>query len=143
MNKITTFLLAHYGASKNNNSASLVRKWIIDNIQSANSDNWHTFQWCAVVLIEALKSTNYEGILPNCWVDSWLHFGTQIDINKCQLGDIIIIGDHTKRTHISTFIRYSSDFSTIYCLGGNQNDCIQISNYDIRGVYKVIRFNNL
>ena len=143
MNKITEFLLAHYGAGKKNNSAYLIKKWILNNVHSATIDNWHTFQWCAVVLIEALRLTNYEGILPNAWVDSWLNVGSKIEINKAELGDIVIIGDNLKRTHITTFIRYSTDLQSVYCLGGNQNETICIANFDIRGVYKIIRIPNL
>ena len=143
MHKLTKFLLAHYGMSTTNNSSKLLQEWILLHVRQATINNWRSFAWCSVVLIEALKSTNYQGILPDAWVDSWLHFGNKVEINKCQLGDVIIIGDNLKRTHVTTFVRYSTDGLLVYCLGGNQGGALQITAFDIRLVYKVIRFDNL
>ena len=143
MNKLTIFLLNHLGMTNTNNSAPILQSWIIINVPTATINNWRSIQWCAVVLIEALKSTNYEGILPNAWVDSWLNIGDKIDKNKMRMGDVIIFGDNVKRTHVSTFIRYSTNGLQVAALGGNQGGALQITWFDMRDVYAVRRIDNL
>lgn len=133
----------NYGIKHNNSGALILKKWILDNVQGANESNYKSYPWCAVAMIEAIKSTNYQGAIPNAWVDTWLNFGTSIDKNKAEMGDIIIIGSTDYRTHITTFVRYSTDFKYAYCLGGNQGSTIQVQIFDLRDVYSIRRVNNL
>lgn len=84
--------------------------------------------WCAAFANWVLKEScyNYTGKLN---ARSFLKLGEEID--KPELGDIVVFWRVKKndwRGHVGFYINEDSD--SVYCLGGNQSNSVNIRPYD-------------
>ncbi|WP_010520470.1 TIGR02594 family protein [Aquimarina agarivorans] len=72
---------------------------------------------------------------------SWLKVGSETQ--KPSLGDIVVFWRESKQSwkgHVGFFIGYSQDKRYIYCLGGNQNNQVNIKAYPS---YRLLGFRKL
>ena len=85
--------------------------------------------WCsAYANWVALKSGKEHSGKLNA--RSWLKVGEQITIPE--RGDVVVFWRERKSSwkgHVGFFISYSADRKYIYCLGGNQNNQVNIKAY--------------
>lgn len=72
---------------------------------------------------------------------SWLKVGKEI--NEPATGDVVVFWRSKRNSwkgHVAFFIGYSEDKKYIYCLGGNQNNQINIKAYP---AYRLLGFREL
>ncbi|WP_010182442.1 TIGR02594 family protein [Aquimarina agarilytica] len=84
----------------------------------------------------------------NCFVHSgeltarsWANIGTTV--NNPSIGDIVIFWRESLQSwkgHVGFYIGYSEDRKWIYCLGGNQNNQVNIKAYPS---YRLLGFRRL
>lgn len=96
--------------------------------------------WCsAFVNWVALKANKEQsGALT---ARSWLKVGTPTRTPK--LGDVVVFWRSSKQSwkgHVGFFVGYSQDKQYIYCLGGNQNNQVNIKAYP---AYRLLGFRTL
>ena len=96
--------------------------------------------WCsAFVNWVAIKSEKKRsGLLT---ARSWMKVGKEVETPN--LGDVVVFWRERKSSwkgHVGFFIGYSQDKKTIYCLGGNQNNQVNIKGYPS---YRVLGFRTL
>ncbi|MHA7058474.1 TIGR02594 family protein [Aquimarina sp. M1] len=96
--------------------------------------------WCSAftnwVALECGKEMSHQ-----LTARSWLKVGTEIE--KPAIGDIVVFWRSKKNSwkgHVAFFIGYSEDKKYIYCLGGNQNNQVNIKAYP---VYRLLGFRQL
>lgn len=85
--------------------------------------------WCsAFVNWVALKANKSQS--GKLTARSWLKVGTPTEYPE--LGDVVVFWRESKKSwkgHVGFFIGYSQDKKHIYCLGGNQNNQVNIKAY--------------
>lgn len=96
--------------------------------------------WCsAFVNWVALKACKERS--GKLTARSWLKIG--ITTNQPTLGDVVVFWRESKQSwkgHVGFFIGYSKDKKHIYCLGGNQNNQVNIKSYP---TYRLLGFRKL
>lgn len=92
--------------------------------------------WCGMSLATALHSCDYSIPYSAAWAPVWDHYGTKIDWKKngIPLAAIVRIRHVGGGAHVTTADRTHAPGETILdALGGNQQDAIRVSRFDIRG----------
>lgn len=136
---LTEIFMRYYGVARWNSGADNINRLINAYNQNATLKIPLSSEWCAVAMVQFCKFLNYDIGEANCWVGTWQNLGTTININEAQMGDIVLIGNSANQSHITTFVRLSNDKTHVYCLGGNQNDQINISPFIVSSIFKIIR----
>lgn len=85
--------------------------------------------WCSAYInwVAKTQGFSYSGELT---ARSWLEVGTSVE--NPSLGDIVVFwrtSPSSWKGHVGFFIGYSEDCKWIYCLGGNQNNQVNIKAY--------------
>lgn len=97
--------------------------------------------WCSAFMNWVAKKSGleYTGKLN---ARSWLNIGEEIETP--QMGDIVIFWRNDPNSwqgHVSIYIKEQSGY--IFCLGGNQNNQVQISAYPKSRVLGYRRLNKI
>ena len=140
MNKTISIGLSQYGVTE---TLGELHNNIILNYFKEIGLAWVTTDetaWCsAFANWVALKSCKEQsGALT---ARSWLKVGSKTTAPK--QGDIVVFwrdNKHSWKGHVGFFIRYSQDKKHIYCLGGNQNNQVNIKPYPS---YRLLGFRKL
>ena len=127
MNDLLITALSQYGikeisGEKDNNSILTYFKecghqWVKDDETA----------WCSAFVNWCAKITGYE-YTKELNAKSWLEVGEEI--KNPVMGDIVVFWRITKNSgygHVAIYINKVND--EIYCLGGNQNNMVNISSY--------------
>ncbi len=96
--------------------------------------------WCSAFANWVAKTSNksYSGALI---ARSWLDVG--IPTHEPTIGDVVIFWRESKKSwkgHVGFFMGYSEDRKYIYCLGGNQNNQVNIKPYP---TFRLLGFRTL
>ena len=97
--------------------------------------------WCGIFMIWAAKQVGLERA-ETLDARSWLDVGLKID--EPQLGDIVILwreAIHSWKGHVGVYINHNK--TSVYLLGGNQNNSVCIRPYLIDRVLGYRRLRNL
>lgn len=140
MNTLINTALSQYGVTE---TLGKVHNQIILNYFKEIGHQWISSDetaWCsAFVNWVALKSEKQRsGILT---ARSWLKVGTEA--KKPTIGNVVVFWRESKQSwkgHVGFFIGYSQDKKYIYCLGGNQNNQVNIKAYPS---YRLLGFRTL
>lgn len=96
--------------------------------------------WCsAYANWVALKSNKQRS--GKLTARSWLKVGTKTTLPK--IGDVVVFWRERKSSwkgHVGFFVGFSQDKKHIYCLGGNQNNQVNIKSYP---VYRLLGYRSL
>lgn len=131
MCEIINIALSQYGVTEtigNRHNATILgyfkdigHRWIITDETA----------WCsAFVNWVALKAKKQRS--GKLTARSWLRVG--IKTKQPVIGDIVVFWRGSKQSwkgHVGFFIGYSEDKTQIYCLGGNQNNQVNIKTYPV------------
>ena len=96
--------------------------------------------WCSAFMNWVALKANKErsGKLT---ARSWLAAG--IKTNDPKIGDVVVFWRGSKNSwkgHVGLFIGFSEDKKKIFCLGGNQNNQVNIQSYPS---YRLLEFRKL
>ena len=96
--------------------------------------------WCsAFVNWVALKANKQQSSALTA--RSWLKVGESVQSPK--IGDVVVFWRESKKSwkgHVGFFVGYSQNKNYIYCLGGNQNNQVNIKAYP---TYRLLEFRTL
>lgn len=73
---------------------------------------------------------------------SWVHIGTQVE--DPIPGDIVVFWRehvHSWKGHVGIFMGFNADGTQVFCLGGNQNNEVNIREYDVEKVLSYRRID--
>jgi len=140
MNKTIDIALSQYGVRE---TLGHKHTQIILNYFNETGSTWvrsDETAWCsAFANWVALKSgKEMSGKLD---ARSWLEVGEKTDTPE--IGDVVVFWREKKMSwkgHVGFFIGFSQDKKHIYCLGGNQNNQVNIKAYP---VYRLLGFRVL
>lgn len=140
MNTLITIALSQYGITE---KVGRLHNPVIVNYFKEIEQQWvkdDETAWCsAFVNWVALKANKQGSAKLNA--RSWLTVGKKVV--KPSVGDVVVFWRESKNSwkgHVGFFIGYSEDQTKIYCLGGNQNNQVNIKAYP---VYRLLGFRRL
>lgn len=139
MKDMLIYALSFYGTKEI--AGSKHNKIILDMFAEsgfANIKNDET-AWCSAFIIHCAKYCGYE-YTGSLLARSWLDAGKVV--KDCVAGDIVIMwrdDPFSKKGHVGIFINRVDD--DIYVLGGNQNNCVNITAYPVTRVLGYRRLN--
>ncbi|MFC4635683.1 TIGR02594 family protein [Dokdonia ponticola] len=140
MNTLITIALSQYGTTE---KVGRLHNPIIVNYFKEIGSTWvkdDETAWCsAFVNWVALKARKKASGKLNA--RSWLSVGNKV--TKPSVGDVVVFWREAKNSwkgHVGFFIGYSEDRTKIYCLGGNQNNQVNIKAYPS---YRLLGFRRL
>jgi len=128
MNPVLEIALQEYGVKEipgpvhNNRIVQYAKE-----VGMSSIDNDET-SWCSVFVNWCAFRAGYE-YTRSASARSWLSIGEEIYIPR--LGDIVVFWRESLSSwkgHVGIFIAQNEN--TVFCLGGNQGDKVQISEYD-------------
>jgi uncharacterized protein (TIGR02594 family) len=93
--------------------------------------------WCAAFVNYVLEESGYIGETVNPlavenWNGTWREWKNGYEINRPSYGAIVTFGDK----HMGFVVGLSDDGTKLIVLGGNQNDEVNVSEYDIKDDFK-------
>ncbi len=93
--------------------------------------------WCAAFVNYVLEESGYIGETVNPlavenWNGTWREWENGYEINRPSYGAIVTFGDK----HMGFVVGLSDDGTKLIVLGGNQNDEVNVSEYDIKDDFK-------
>lgn len=96
--------------------------------------------WCAAFVGAMLHRAGLKGT-DSLAARSYLKWGTAVDIDDAQEGDICIFerGNSGWQGHVTFFVRQEKRSGRIVCLGGNQQDAVNLSRYSVTSLLGVRR----
>ncbi|MFC4633505.1 TIGR02594 family protein [Dokdonia ponticola] len=140
MNTLIDIALSQYGITE---KVGRLHNSIIVNYFKEIGSTWvkdDETAWCsAFANWVALKARKKASGKLNA--RSWLNVGNKV--TKPVVGDVVVFWREAKTSwkgHVGFFIGYSEDRTKIYCLGGNQNNQVNIKAYP---AYRLLGFRRL
>ncbi|WP_299213720.1 TIGR02594 family protein [uncultured Dokdonia sp.] len=140
MNTLITIALSQYGITEKvgrlhspaivNYFKEIGHQWVKDDETA----------WCSAFANWVALKANKQGS-AKLNARSWLDVGKKVITPT--VGDVVVFWRESKNSwkgHVGFFIGYSEDRTKIYCLGGNQNNQINIKAYP---VYRLLGFRRL
>jgi uncharacterized protein (TIGR02594 family) len=104
--------------------------------------------WCAAFVDHVLTNLGQAPLQTKDRYDrirakQYLNYGDPVsDASKAKAGDLVVLKTR-EGFHVSFFTSISQDGKTIKALGGNQDNKVQVSEYDISQVRGIRRIGNL
>ena len=104
--------------------------------------------WCAAFVDHVLTNLGQAPLQTKDRYDrirakQYLNYGNPVsDASKAKAGDLVVLKT-SEGFHVSFFTSISQDGKTIKALGGNQDNKVQVSEYDISQVRGIRRIGNL
>lgn len=83
--------------------------------------------WCSAMANYIMKKSGFPGT-NSAMALSWRDYGKPVAPNQIRFGDILVADYHNGHGHV-TFFDHWVDQVYMACLGGNQSNNFQISNY--------------
>jgi len=125
--KMLTTALKYYGEKEEKGSQTnwLILKWVKRYIPSVKDDG--DYAWCSIFINEIAKECNLE-YTDSALARSWLNVGEEVE--EPEMGNVVILWRDSKDSqwgHVGLYVK--EDSSSIYVLGGNQNNQISIAKY--------------
>ena len=125
--KMLTTALKYYGEKEYSGSQTnwLILKWVKRYIPSVKDDG--DYAWCSIFINEIAKECNLE-YTDSALARSWLNVGEEVE--EPEMGNVVILWRDSKDSqwgHVGLYVK--EDSSSIYVLGGNQNNQISIAKY--------------
>ncbi len=91
--------------------------------------------WCGTALGKAMGKAGIKPPDAASWAGNWRNKEWGQDIRPTaaglNVGDIYHIKYHDNKGHVATVVGVSKDGTQVFCLGGNQNDGVNISAHPI------------
>jgi uncharacterized protein (TIGR02594 family) len=87
--------------------------------------------WCACWINFCERESGHPGN-GHLNAQSFKTYGTKVDPDDAKEGDILVFhfpSDSDWQGHVTYFVKYNDDSNTVTCLGGNQHDSVNESNY--------------
>lgn len=109
----------------------LSKGWKYTNVPSYDTIVGGKYAWCGMSLATALAKNGYKYPEYAEAAYSYVDYGT-----KCELkpGAIVVIQHANKNHHVTTFVEWADQSSSMAkFLGGNQDDAIEVKDYDVSG----------
>ena len=138
--KLLSIALSQYGVTE---KSGTTHNPIVLNYFHKIGHQWVTTDetaWCSAFMNwVALKANAQKSEKLNA--KSWLKIGISTD--SPQAGDVVIFWREKKNSwkgHVGLYINHSEDGKSIYCLGGNQNNQVNIKTYP---TYRLLGFRRL
>lgn len=125
--KLLKTALKYYGEKEEKGSQTnwLILKWVKRYIPSVKDDG--DYAWCSIFINEIAKECNLE-YTDSALARSWLNVGEEVE--EPEMGNVVILWRDSKDSqwgHVGLYVK--EDSSSIYVLGGNQNNQISIAKY--------------
>jgi uncharacterized protein (TIGR02594 family) len=120
------WMRSHLLWSEENHDSQLASFWKYTN-HKANTCVGRENAWCSMMANAALIETGFKGTRDAAAL-SFKNYGT--DAGGLVPGCIVVI-EHQDGSHHVTFLDHIVDLQTIACLGGNQQNAVRISDYDV------------
>ncbi len=130
--KILTELLKLYGtaevggAKSNPDLIAILRK----HYKQATDDS--TTAWCGIMMAEAFTRAGESDLVPDLFMAarSWLSLPNPVELDKAELGDIVIFWRGTPEGwsgHVAVYVNQIGE--NVFVCGGNQGDRVSIAPY--------------
>jgi hypothetical protein len=118
------------GWTEFDHTKELAAGWKWTQVKSYKTVIGSAYAWCAMSLNTALEENGLHGTM-SAGAASFEHYGQRCDF---KLGAILPIRHASGRHHVTIFIKWKNEKKKLaYCLGGNQNNAINISIYNLSG----------
>jgi uncharacterized protein (TIGR02594 family) len=142
MDDLLKIALMQYGIKEiigTNHNKTIVSYFNETGFDQINNDET---PWCSAFLNWCAMKSNYQRT-NNLLARSWLEIGAIIDIKNIQIGDIIILkrGNKSWQGHVGVYI--SQDLNSIWILGGNQANMVNITAYPKSKILGIRRLTKL
>ena len=87
--------------------------------------------WCSIFMNWVAETAGYEASEQQN-ARSWLNVGRPVETPVP--GDVVVFWRESRdswKGHVGVYVGHSQDGSQVHCLGGNQDDRVDISAYDV------------
>jgi len=98
--------------------------------------------WCSIFANWVALQANLP-MSNSAMARSWLRVGRKTSFPKP--GDVVVFwrrSIYSYKGHVSFFVGYTKDNQSIYCIGGNQSDEVNITKYPLNRVLEFRRIDN-
>ena len=142
MNKLLEAALTQYGIKEivgTGHNATIISYFHEIGFEKINEDET---PWCSAFVNWCALKAGFERTLK-LNARSWLEIGEEINPDFAQLGDVVIFkrGTSDWKGHVGIYI--NQDLNSIYVLGGNQGNMVNISPYPKSKLLGVRRLKNV
>ena len=142
MNKLLEIALTQYGIKEivgTDHNAAIVSYFHDIGFEQINDDET---PWCSAFVNWCALKAGFERT-SKLNAQSWLEVGEEINTDFAQLGDIVILkrGLEPWQGHVGFYI--NQDLNTVYVLGGNQSNMVNIFPYAKSRILGIRRLRNV
>ncbi|MDH4127105.1 MAG: TIGR02594 family protein [Spirochaetota bacterium] len=142
MNKLLEIALTQYGIKEiagTNHNVTIVSYF--NEIGFKQIDNDET-PWCSAFINWCAMKSGFERT-SKLNARSWLDIGYEINMDSVQLGDVVILkrGNQAWQGHVGIYI--NQDLNSIWILGGNQTNMVNIISYPKSKILGIRRLNKI
>ena len=85
--------------------------------------------WCGCIMGLWFKEIGLAGLRPKAWyrAANWATVGKEVKLSEARVGDVVVMGRKGGK-HVTLFSKLKGEM--VYCLGGNQNNQVNVSAYN-------------
>lgn len=109
-------------------------KWLADGVSDVDG----SIPWCGAIAGLWALELGLGVPKEHYRAASWLKWGRDVKALNARQGDIVVL---TRKggNHVALLDHFSDDLRTVYLLGGNQSNAVNISRYDSTSILGIRR----